>query len=473
MRSPEGMNKKPAISSPLRQERELRGWSRSYVAEQLEVDVMTVGRWERGERLPQPYHRQKLCDLFEKNALELGLLSEPLKNSQDQDIVFDSPRPPSAAPPPSTDSPLQPATSPSQIPSSTEQEGDISTQKPRHRRIFLIGLAGLGATALAGGLWEVTHRIQNQSPSSVPAIQTPGKRLSNLLDPNTHNWINQITPSPDGSMLAAATGSQMLTIWNIQKNAIVHYYPTLNQWANDVSWSKTNLLAVANGAMSGGSIQVCQFPDNQSVFTLHRDYSMRAISWSPRGDYLAFAGHTATIEVWNPFTAKLVSHYTYSDQSASGINKVKWSSDARYLAAADDDGTVHVWETSTGKLVTIYREHQSRVVDMAWRAGGHLIATASTDETARVWDAISGRTITTYTGHKGEIHGIDWSPNKKYLASGSYDTTVQVWEALTGQHLATYTGYSHKVLTICWLPAGNLIASGSQGQGIDVWQAFQ
>jgi transcriptional regulator with XRE-family HTH domain len=95
MRSSEGTNKKQPISSPLRQERELRGWSRSYVAEQLEVDIMTVGRWERGERLPHPYHRQKLCDLFEKNALELGLLPEPLttSNDNDQNIVFDSPLP--------------------------------------------------------------------------------------------------------------------------------------------------------------------------------------------------------------------------------------------------------------------------------------------------------------------------------------------------------------------------------------------
>lgn len=59
----------------LRLERERRGWSRSYVAERIGVDVATVGRWERGERVPHPYHRQKLCALFEMNAQNLGLLS--------------------------------------------------------------------------------------------------------------------------------------------------------------------------------------------------------------------------------------------------------------------------------------------------------------------------------------------------------------------------------------------------------------
>jgi transcriptional regulator with XRE-family HTH domain/DNA polymerase III delta prime subunit len=60
----------------LRQERELRGWSRAYIAEQVEVDIATVGRWERGERLPHSHYRQKLCALFEKSARDLGLLSD-------------------------------------------------------------------------------------------------------------------------------------------------------------------------------------------------------------------------------------------------------------------------------------------------------------------------------------------------------------------------------------------------------------
>ncbi len=36
--------------SALRRERERRGWSRNYIAEQVEVDVITVGRWEREEQ---------------------------------------------------------------------------------------------------------------------------------------------------------------------------------------------------------------------------------------------------------------------------------------------------------------------------------------------------------------------------------------------------------------------------------------
>lgn len=70
----------------LRQERERRGWSRNYIAEHIQVDVVTVGRWERGQRLPHPIYRQKLCDLFEMNAEQLGLFLE-LSPQQDEETV--------------------------------------------------------------------------------------------------------------------------------------------------------------------------------------------------------------------------------------------------------------------------------------------------------------------------------------------------------------------------------------------------
>ena len=60
----------------LKAERELRGWSQKYVADQIGADHYYLSRWEHGTATPSPYYRQKLCALFGKNARELGLLQE-------------------------------------------------------------------------------------------------------------------------------------------------------------------------------------------------------------------------------------------------------------------------------------------------------------------------------------------------------------------------------------------------------------
>ena len=65
----------------LRHERQHRGWSQADVAEKIGSDSKSVGRWERGETFPSPYHRYKLLELFNKDAQEMGLVEAGTNNS--------------------------------------------------------------------------------------------------------------------------------------------------------------------------------------------------------------------------------------------------------------------------------------------------------------------------------------------------------------------------------------------------------
>ncbi len=66
---------KPLANSRLKHFRELRGWSQARLAEMLGTDPVSVSRWETGTMVPKPYFREKLCELFQKNARELGFIS--------------------------------------------------------------------------------------------------------------------------------------------------------------------------------------------------------------------------------------------------------------------------------------------------------------------------------------------------------------------------------------------------------------
>ncbi len=60
----------------LRYERERRGWSQKKVADQIDVGKEMISRWECGERFPSKYYQEKLCQLYDKSAGELGFMSE-------------------------------------------------------------------------------------------------------------------------------------------------------------------------------------------------------------------------------------------------------------------------------------------------------------------------------------------------------------------------------------------------------------
>ena len=65
-----------SFSHQLKRERELRGWSQIKIAREIHTTPSRISLWEHGRAFPSPYFRQQLCQLFGKNAAELGLLEE-------------------------------------------------------------------------------------------------------------------------------------------------------------------------------------------------------------------------------------------------------------------------------------------------------------------------------------------------------------------------------------------------------------
>lgn len=52
------------------------------------IDKNMISKWERGEHVPSLFWQEKLCRLFEVDALELGLLSLPEASRPSNVIVF-------------------------------------------------------------------------------------------------------------------------------------------------------------------------------------------------------------------------------------------------------------------------------------------------------------------------------------------------------------------------------------------------
>lgn len=91
--------RKRVPNQKLRKERERRGLAHKDVAEHIGLpDPHTVGRWERGVSFPQPHYRQKLCQLFDKSAEELGLVKAQSNDDAQPGAPAPAPHTPAGVP---------------------------------------------------------------------------------------------------------------------------------------------------------------------------------------------------------------------------------------------------------------------------------------------------------------------------------------------------------------------------------------
>src|SRR5215469_10254147 len=83
---------KAVANQLLRAARQRRGWTQQMVADQIGAPLpLNVTRWERGTAFPSAFYVQKLCQIFQMSAEELGLLridtaSQPSQRSRTEPL---------------------------------------------------------------------------------------------------------------------------------------------------------------------------------------------------------------------------------------------------------------------------------------------------------------------------------------------------------------------------------------------------
>lgn len=189
----------------LRQQREARGWSQLYVAQEIGTDSFTVGRWERGTSRPGLHFRAKLRILFDLSDEDLGLHivgRTTSDTSAKQDINEEVPLTPPF--PPVYDPAIPPL--PTQARELVGRDELLQRLKTRlltrqHLALSALkGLPGVGKTALANQLAHDSDILAHFRHGILWAGMGQQPNILALLS----NW---------GALLAIAP-SEIITLWD-------------------------------------------------------------------------------------------------------------------------------------------------------------------------------------------------------------------------------------------------------------------
>jgi len=357
---------------------------------------------------------------------------------------------------------------------------------------------------LVSGSDDCTVRLWDVSTCKLQGRPLHGER----------GYVLSVAFSPDGQFIAAGFyQAQEIRIWNVSSGQEIGApLKTGCAVANLVFAPEESYLA----STDHNGIRFWDWKNGQDVAPVLSGHtgSVRALSYSPDGLYIASASEDSTIRIWDADQSQVVIEPLPSHKGSVG--SVAVSNDGSFIVSGSADKTIRVWNSQrTYHTLLPLIGHTGEVLCVAISADDQFIASGSADHTVRLWNAKTGEPIgEPLKGHKDQVNAVTISRDVRWLASAS-DGTVELWALADNQpptlhqlrcdHLShafafsshgqllavgDYHGYvilwdlttegdctssakmqvnAHEVRSVCFSPGDSNIAAASDDGNIYVW----
>ena len=301
-----------------------------------------------------------------------------------------------------------------------------------------------------------------------------------------------IAPSPDGRMIATASGDEgnvrlldiatdrELKVLEGQGSPVIGiaFSPDMRFLAtasgDDTAW----LRDVATGRLLKTLKVTRQYPEE-----------VNSVAFSPDGRFLATTSLEGTTRLWDVATGGHLK--VLKGQDLYSTTSVTFSPDGRMIATGHGvdittttgfrfSGSARIWDVATGRQQKVLRKRSTDVTSVAFSPDGGMIATGygSTIPAAtgfyfggstRIWDIAAGRQQMVLEGDSGDINSVAFSPDGRMIATGSDYNVARLWDAATGRELKVLEGHSDDVYSVAFSPDGRTIATASRDDTTRLW----
>ena len=138
-------------------------------------------------------------------------------------------------------------------------------------------------------------------------------------------------------------------------------------------------------------------------------------------DYLSTGDRDGAVCVWDVTTKKKTVTFDV------GVYAVAIDPTGRYMAGAGVTDQVYVWDLTTNEQVFELDGHTDRLYAVAFSPDGSYLLTGGEDMTVRVWDLLSGRLMVA-RAFDSAVQALAFSPDGRHLFIGNGNTTCSQLE---------------------------------------------
>ena len=192
---------------------------------------------------------------------------------------------------------------------------------------------------------------------------------------------------------------------------------TISDHVIDLAWSPDGKYIAAASVL--GPVTIFE-GDRQVVihnFEGH-EFGTMSIAWRPDSKVLASAGQDGKIRLWD-LTSGEATHLL--DGGAAWVEHLAWSDGKNPILASAAGRKLKLWNAD-GDLVREYPDHQSTISGLQWKPRVRQLGSIAYGGVS-LWDPQQSDVVRRLEW-RGSSLVIAWSPDGRHIATGDQDSTV-------------------------------------------------
>ncbi|MBI4661825.1 MAG: PD40 domain-containing protein, partial [Verrucomicrobia bacterium] len=295
-------------------------------------------------------------------------------------------------------------------------------------------------------------------------------------------WVSEIAFSPDGTMVATASGDQTIKLWDTVN---WHEIATLKGHRDEVqtvAFSPDGSL-LASGSKDG-ELKIWSLTakrQDTSVLRLPKNgFNFQGSPWAPEEAFFTFGSMLSPdggyvvrlhidekeLSVWSLAEPKQRAELQTTDfrRISAGI-----SPQGRLLAVSAGDCSIKLFRTDNMQLLTNLVGHTALVSRLVFSHGGGRLA--SDDQASiKVWDLLEMEEVASFPSQRFVYRSrMTFAPDDSVLVAGYADGTVSVLDLKTKQQRAHFKAHRSNVSAVAVSPDGKKLATGSMDATAKLW----
>lgn len=238
----------------------------------------------------------------------------------------------------------------------------------------------------------------------------------------------------------------------IQKRRLGTPLPVMREEVNYV----LDMLPPAADTTNPAAALCCKYVHTSSNKNKH---PVNAVRWTPDGRRVLTASSSGEFTLWNGLT---FNFETILQAHETAVRALEWSPSGDWLLSGDHEGLIKYSQPNMN-IVKVLPAHTEAIRDLAFSPASNKFVTASDDGSMKLWNFNEGIEERTFTGHGWDVKAVDWHQSKGLIVSGSKDNLVKLWDPRTAQCLSTLHGHKNTVSKLMFQKSGgSLLATCSR-----------